>query len=176
MTRSWIFVAVLVLTPLAVYWPTVFHEYGFRDDYADLREAREVPQNVVRFTSSLARPLYGALLIATVSPLGGVVENLQWLRLGSVLLLGLLGSALWRVLMRAHWPPVDAAVAALMVTLLPAAQITVGWSIAWPIALSLLLSLTGFRMTDAALARRGGARVALGLAAGAAYCAAFLAS
>src|SRR5262249_23820047 len=33
--------ALLLLVPIGVYWPTVFHEYGFRDDYAQLREARD---------------------------------------------------------------------------------------------------------------------------------------
>lgn len=172
--RARLLAAVLLIAPLAVYWPTVFHEYGFRDDYAHLRETREAPETLLRHTSSYARPLYGALLIATVRPLGGSVENLQWLRLASVLLLGVVGVALWHVLARSGWPPLDAAAVGLLVTLLPAAQVTAGWSIAWPIALALLLALAGFRGTDVALTARGARRAASWLSAGAAYAAAAL--
>ena len=41
--RAWLIAAVLLILPLIVYWPTVSHEYGFRDDYAHLREVRERP-------------------------------------------------------------------------------------------------------------------------------------
>jgi hypothetical protein len=169
--RTGLLAAVLLVVPLAVYWPTIFHEYGFRDDYAHLRETRETPETLLRHTSSYARPLYGALLVATVRPLGGSVKNLQWLRLASVLLLGLVGVALWQVLARSGWPLLDAAAVGLLVTLLPAAQVTIGWSIAWPIALALLLALAGYRGTDAALAARGARRAVWWLLAGAAYAA-----
>ena len=39
----------LVLLPLLVYGNTIFHRYGFRDDYAIIREAREEPGTVLRF-------------------------------------------------------------------------------------------------------------------------------
>ena len=167
--RTWLCLALLLFAPVAVYWPTVFHEYGYRDDYAHLREAREVPQHLIRFTSSYGRPVYGTLLVASVRELGGDVANLQWLRLASVVLLGLLGIALMRLLQRSGWSATDSAVVGLAVALLPAAQVTVGWSIAWPIALALLLALGGFGATDMALRRHGWARVAVWGGAFAAY-------
>jgi hypothetical protein len=156
--RAWIY-AALLLVPLAVYWPTVFHDYGFRDDYAHLREAREIPEHLIRFTSSYGRPVYGALLVASVRQLGGEVANLQWLRLGSVLLLVLVGITLVRLLQRSGWSTLDSAAVGLAITLLPSAQVLVGWSIAWPISLSLLCALGGFAATDAALAQHGRRRV-----------------
>ena len=39
--RALILTAVLALLPVAVYWQTATHEYGFRDDYAHLRESHE---------------------------------------------------------------------------------------------------------------------------------------
>ena len=174
MTRTLLGAALLLVTLLAVYAPTVFHEYGFRDDYAHLRESRETPESLLRFTTSYARPLYGALLVATVPPLGGAVASLQWLRLAAVLLLALVGAMLWRTFERSGWPTADSAAVGIVIPLLPAAQITVGWSIAWPIALSLLLTLAGFRATEAALARRGFPRAAVWSGAGAAYAAAAL--
>ena len=172
--RGWIAFGLFVLVSAAVYWPTVFHEYGFRDDYAHLREAREIPEHLIRFTSSYGRPAYGTLLVASVRPLHGEVAHLQWLRLGSVLLLALVGSGLMRSMRRSGWSAIESAAAGLAITLLPAAQVTVGWAIAWPIALALLLTLGGFAATDAALARTGWRRIGPWCAGLAAYLAAGL--
>jgi hypothetical protein len=158
--RRFLWLALFLSVSAAVYWPTVFHEYGFRDDYAHLREAREIPEHLIRFTSSYGRPVYGALLVASVRQLGGEVENLQWLRLGSVLLLALVGATLMRLMRRCGWPVLESASVGALVMLLPAAQVIVGWSIAWPIALAQLLALGGFAATDAALSAGGGKRLA----------------
>jgi hypothetical protein len=157
--RNWICIALFLLVLIATYWSTVFHEYGFRDDYAHLRETREIPTHLMRFTASYGRPVYGALLVAAVRPLGGEVANLKWLRLGCVFLLALVGLVLMRLLQRAGWSTFESAAVGLWIGLLPAAQITVGWSIAWPLALGLLLSLAGFAATDAAAARTGWPRL-----------------
>ena len=172
--RGWVCFGLFLLVSAAVYWPTVFHEYGFRDDYAHLREAREIPEHLVRFTSSYGRPAYGALLVASVSRLHGEVGNLQWLRLGSVFLLVLVAMGLMALMRRSGWSGVESAAAGFAITLLPAAQITVGWAIAWPIALSVLLALGGFAATDSALARTGWRRVGAWCAGLAAYLAAGL--
>ena len=157
--RGWVTFGFFALVALAVYWPTVFHEYGFRDDYAHLREAREIPEHLIRFTSSYGRPGYGTLLVASVRHLHGEVAHLQWLRLGSALLLSLVGLSLMRSMRRSGWSAAESAAAGLAIMLLPAAQITVGWAIAWPIALSLLLALGGYAATATALARTGARRI-----------------
>jgi hypothetical protein len=172
--RKPIYLALFLLVTLAVYWPTVFHEYGFRDDYAHLRESREIPEHLIRFTASYGRPIYGALLVASVSPLGGEVANLQWLRLGAVFLLALVGVVLTRLLLHAGWSAFESAAVAMSIAMLPAAQVTVGWSIAWPLVLSLLLALGGFAATDAALARTGWKRLGAWTAGFGAYLAAGL--
>lgn len=174
LVRGWVCLGLFILVSAAVYWPTVFHEYGFRDDYAHLREAREIPGHLVRFTSSYGRPAYGALLVASVSRLHGEVANLQWLRLGSVFLLVLVATGLTLVMRRSGWSGVESAAAGLAIALLPAAQITVGWAIAWPIALSILAALGGFAATDAALVRTGWRRAGAWCAGLAAYLAAGL--
>ncbi|HEX7632620.1 MAG TPA: hypothetical protein VF388_10830, partial [Lacunisphaera sp.] len=97
MIRTRICFYVLLLTPLAVYWSTIFHDYGFRDDYSHLREAKEEPGKIVKFTASHGRPLYGALLETTFGVTDDVAE-LPWLRLTTVCLLTVLGLALWRQL------------------------------------------------------------------------------
>lgn len=154
MIRTRICLYVLLLTPLAVYWPTIFHEYGFRDDYSLLRESREEPGKIVKFTASHGRPLYGALLETTY----GVTEDvaqLPWLRLASVCLLTVLGLALWRQLYSSGWSEVDAAAVGLGVTLLPAAQVVAGWAVGWPQALALLLSIAGFSAIETEVERGG---------------------
>ncbi len=154
MIRTRLCLYILLLTPLAVYWPTIFHDYGLRDDYSLLRESREEPGKIVKFTASHGRPLYGALLETTF----GVVEDvsqLPWLRLTTVCLLTILGLAVWRQLYQSGWTEVDAAAIGLGITLLPAAQIAAGWAIAWPYALALLLSVAGFSAIETELERGG---------------------
>ena len=58
MIRTRICLYALILAPLAVYWQTVFEDFGFRDDYAHLRESREEPGKIVKFTASQGRPLW----------------------------------------------------------------------------------------------------------------------
>ena len=154
MTRTRLCFYILLLAPLVVYWQTIFTEYGFRDDYAQMREAREEPGKIVRFSASVGRPLFGALLESSFARIDEV-ENLQWLRLLSVLLLTLLGLAVWRQLYQSGWSEIDAAAVGLGITFLPAAQITVGWAIGWPWALAVLLGLAGFAAIETELERGG---------------------
>ena len=39
--RAWLLTGFLLLAPLIVFWPAIFHDYGLRDDYSTLREAHE---------------------------------------------------------------------------------------------------------------------------------------
>ncbi len=165
MTRTRICFYILLLTPLVVYWQTIFSEFGMRDDYAQMREAREEPGKIVRFSASVGRPLFGALLESSFAKIDEV-DNLQWPRLGGVLLLTILGLALWRQLYQSGWTEIEAAAVGLGVTLLPAAQITVSWAIGWPWALAVLLSLAGFAAIEAEL-ERGGLKRAVALVGGA---------
>lgn len=167
MKRTIVCLAVL-LAPLAAYWGTVFHEYAFRDDYAHLREVHEEPGKLFKFTSSNGRPVYGVLLEASVGLLRGVAD-LPWLRLASVLLLVALGAALWWQLRRSGWSDDEALGIAAAVPLLPAAQVTVSWAIAWPLALAALLSVAGFALVESRLTRSGWQRVAAVLGGGSLY-------
>jgi hypothetical protein len=164
MIRTRICLVILLIAPLAVYWQTVFHEYGLRDDYSHLREAREEPSKLVKFTASHGRPLYGALLETSYASLDGV-SGLQLLRLTDVLLLTLLAIALWRQLFQSGWTEIEAAVIGLGVVLLPAAQISTGWAINWPQILALLLAMAGFSAIETEL-ERGGLKRAVALLGG----------
>ncbi len=155
--RALIFVIALVLLPLAAYWQTATYEYGFRDDYAHLREVREEPGKLVKFTSSNGRPMYGMLLEQSLQHVR-TVPDLAWLRLASVGLLSLVGIALWAFLRRSGWGEVEAAAVGVGTALLPGAQVIVGWAIAWPIAVGLLAAVLGFWFVERHLERRGAGR------------------
>lgn len=164
MNRTRICLYILLFVPLLVYSPPIFHDYGFRDDYSHLREAREEPGKLVKFTASHGRPLYGALLETSFAEAADV-GNLPWLRLTSVLLLTLLGLALWRQLYQSGWSEVQAAAIGLGLTLLPASQVTAGWAVCWPHVLALLLSMAGFSAIETEL-ERGGMKRVVGLLGG----------
>src|SRR5882757_3998315 len=154
MIRTRICLYVLLLAPLAVYWQTVFEDYGFRDDYSHLRESREEPGKIVKFAASQGRPLYGALLETTFN-VTDEVGHLPMLRMTTVLLLALLALALWRQLYQSGWTEVEAAAIGLGVALLPAAQVAASWAVTWPHVLALLLSVAGFSAIEAELERGG---------------------
>lgn len=162
--RKWLGVAALLILPLVVYWPTITHEYGFRDDYSLLREVRERPGWVMTLTSSSGRPVYGAVLEASLYTIHQVSE-LATLRALAALLVGVVGVLLWWQLKRSGWSDIQAAATGAAVSLLPGAQIVVGWAISWPIALALIAALVGFQLVERGMhdvRRMGTASVAAG--------------
>lgn len=171
--RTWLVAAALIFLPLLVYWPTVSHEYGFRDDYAHLREVRERPGWLTELTTANGRPVYGLVLEASLNDVR-VVADLAALRLAGTLLLSLVGVLLWWHLRRSAWSESEAAALGAATTLLPGAQVIAGWAIAWPIALGLAAAVTGFALVDRGLAQSGMRRVAQIAAGGALYLAAGL--
>jgi hypothetical protein len=166
--RTWLTVAALLLLPLIVYWPTATHEYGFRDDYAHLREVRERPGWLTTLTTAHGRPVYGAALEASLENVDRV-EELARLRLTSAFLIGVFGVLLWWLLRRAGWSETHAAAMAAATTLLPGMQVVVGWAIAWPIAIGLVAALAGFALVDSGFSRSGVPRAALVASGGALY-------
>lgn len=166
--RTTLCLVILLVAPFAAYAPAIFHEYGFRDDYSLQRESHESPHDLIRFTSSYGRPLYGTLLVASLR-FTETVTDFQWPRGLSVLLLALVATALWRTLQAAGWPTGDALAAGLAIVFLPSAQVFAGWAIAWPIAFAALCALGGFRAAEAALAAGSGRRAAYALAGVALY-------
>ena len=98
-----IVVALLLLVlPLATYWNTTFHDFGLRDDYANLREAHEEPGKILQFTASHARPVYGWLLQQSFERIDGITD-LEWLRLIGAAGLGLTAVVLFGLLVRVGW-------------------------------------------------------------------------
>jgi hypothetical protein len=166
--RTWLTIAALLILPLVVYWPTVTHEYGFRDDYAHLREVRERSGWLTTLTTAHGRPVYGAALEASLRTVERVGE-LTTLRLTSALLIGLVGVLLWSQLRRSGWNETEAAAMGAAVTLLPGMQVIAGWAIAWPIALGLVAALAGFALVERGVHATGFARVWPVAAGGALY-------
>jgi hypothetical protein len=156
--KAWTIAVVLLLMPLAAYWPTVFHYYGLRDGYSNLREAHEEPGKVLHFCASHARPIYGRLLEITFRQIS-TVRDLQWIRLLSTLLLGALSLASYQGLRHLGWSANMSLTFALWIALVPSAQVIAGWSIGWPYTVAALSALGSFFVADYAIAgHRGGWR------------------
>ena len=161
--RAWLLTAMLFLVPLVAYWPATFHDYGLRDDYSNLREAHEEVGKVMLFCASHARPIYGWLLQATYGQTSSV-QNLQWLRFVAALLLGAISLVSFRGLRAVGWSVNTSLVFAVLVSLVPSAQVIAGWAIGWPYAATALLAIGGFFTVEGALAL--GLRAGVGRAVG----------
>jgi hypothetical protein len=120
-----------VPVPLATYWPATFHDFGLRDDYSNLREAHEEPATVIKFCASHARPIYGWLLQATYGQTD-TVQSLQWMRFAASLLLGALSLVSFRGLRALGWSFSTSLCFALLLALIPSAQVMAGWAVGWP--------------------------------------------
>src|SRR3984957_9916326 len=161
--RAWLLTAMLFLVPLVAYWPATFHDYGLRDDYSNLREAHEEVGKVMRFCASHARPIYGWLLQATYGQTS-TVQNLQWLRFVAALLLGAISLVSFRGLRAVGWSINTSVCFAVLLSLVPSAQVIAGWAIGWPYAATALLAVGGFFTVEGALAI--GLRAGVGRAVG----------
>lgn len=152
--RTRICLYVLLLAPLVVFWQTVFQDYAHRADYLNLAEAHDQSGKLVRSSAAEGRPLGGAML-ETSFLAAGEVENLQWLRLCTVLLLTLLGLVLWRQLYQSGWNEVEAAGVGLGTVLLPSSQVLAGTAAYWPQVVTLLLAVAGFSAIETEVERGG---------------------
>ena len=159
--RPWMFTALLFLVPLIAFWPATFHDYGLRDDYSNLREAHEEVGKILQFCASHARPVYGWLLQASYGQTTSV-QNLQWSRFGAALLLGALSLVSFRGLRAVGWPIGSSVCFALMLSLVPSAQVIASWAVGWPYAATALLAFGGFFIVEGALA--AGLRAGVGRA------------
>jgi hypothetical protein len=148
--RAWMLTALLFLIPLVAYWPATFHDYGLRDDYSNLREAHEEVGKVLQFCASHARPIYGWLLQATYGQTSSV-QNLHWLRFVAALLLGAVSLVSFRGLRAVGWSLNTSLCFAVLLTLVPSAQVIAGWAVGWPYAATALLAFGGFFTAEGAL-------------------------
>jgi hypothetical protein len=161
--RAWMLTAMLLLLPLAAYWPATFHDYGLRDDYSNLREAHEEVGKVVKFCASAARPVYGWLLQATFKQTSSV-QNLEWMRFFSALLLGAISLVSFRGLRTLGWSFNASLCFAVLLALVPSTQVIAAWAIGWPYAATALLAIGGFFTAEGALTV--GLRAGVGRAVG----------
>ena len=148
--RAWLLTALLFLVPAITYWPATFHDFGLRDDYSNLREAHEEPRTVVKFCASHARPIYGWLLQSTYGQTA-TVQDLQWMRFAASLLLGALSLVSFRGLRALGWSFSTSLCFAILVSLIPSAQVIAGWAVGWPYAATALLAFGGFFTVEGAL-------------------------
>ncbi len=141
----------------ADYGDTIFHRYGFRDDYSIIREAREEPAKLMYVYGSQGRTFYGWLLKISAGRTPAIAD-LCWLRVAGALGLGLVAAGSFFVLRRQRWPDGWAALMAALLVLLPSGQSIVAWGICWPHLVAAGLGLAAFA---AAERRFGSARLGL---------------
>jgi hypothetical protein len=137
----------LVVLPLLNYGDTIFHRYGFRDDYSIIREAREEPGKLMNFFGSQGRPVYGCLLKLSAGHTPDI-GDLCWLRVAGATCLGLVAAGLYFVLRRQRWPDGWAALTAALLVLLPSGQLIAGWGICWPHMVAAGLGLAAFAAAE----------------------------
>jgi hypothetical protein len=148
--RALLVTGLLFLMPVLAYWSATFHDFGLRDDYSNLREAHEEMGKVLAFCASHARPIYGWLLQVTFGQISSV-QNLQWLRLGASLLLGALSLVSFRGLRALGWSFNSSICFAILLALVPSAQVIAAWAIGWPYAFAALLAFGAFFAVEGAL-------------------------
>jgi hypothetical protein len=153
---GWLLTALFFLVPLLTYWPATFYDYGLRDDYSNLREAHEEPGTILNFCASHARPIYGWLLQATYGQTDSV-QSLHWMRFTGSLLLGAVSLVMFRGLRALGWSFNTALCFAILLALVPSAQVIAGWAIGWPYAAAALLAIAGFFTVEGALTVGGSA-------------------
>jgi hypothetical protein len=148
--RAWLLTALLFLVPVVAYWPATFHEFGLRDDYSNLREAHEEPHTVINFCASHARPIYGWLLQSTYGQAASV-HDLEWMRFGAALLLGAISLVTFHGLRALGWSFRTSLCFAVLLALIPSAQVIAGWAVGWPYAAAALLAMCAFLTVENAL-------------------------
>jgi hypothetical protein len=136
----WLVASALLLLPLIIYSNTLFARFGFRDDYAILREVHEEPGKVIRHVGTFARPLYGIMLQVFFERVEGI-DQLWKGRVASALCVGAVSAVLFLALLNLNWPPWTSALLGALMAVLPAAQVIVSWAICWPHLLGGLCSL-----------------------------------
>lgn len=150
----WLLLTLVGLLPFAVYAPAITERYGFRDDYSTLREAQDSLQTTRVFCASQGRPLYG-IFLSYVSRWAGTVDNLIYLRALGIALVGLVAVLLtWTLHRRVGLTLEISAGLGLLATMLPSAQVRVGWAICGPHLMGALFGLAAFVVADRPVSNR----------------------
>jgi len=156
----WLVASALLLLPLIIYSNTLFGRFGFRDDYAILREVHEEPGKVIRHVGTFARPLYGIMLQVFFERVDGI-DDLWKGRVASALCVGAVSSMLFLALLKLNWPIWTSALLGALMSVLPAAQVIVSWAICWPHLVGGLCSFAAFLVGQKGGAVRSAAAVSL---------------
>ncbi len=156
----WLVASALFLLPLIIYSNTLFARFGFRDDYAILREVHEEPGKVIRHVGTFARPLYGVMLQVFFERVDGI-DDLWKGRVASALCVGAVSAMLFLALLKLNWPTWTSALLGALMSVLPAAQVMVSWAICWPHLVGGLCSFAAFLIGQKGGAWRIGAAVSL---------------
>jgi hypothetical protein len=168
--RIWfcLLATLLLLLPTYVYWNTIQAQYGLRDDYSVVREAREEPVQIMRFCGSHARPVYAWLLQKSFKHIDSIRE-LSLARLMGSVSLGLVSASVFALLVLLYrWPVLKSVCVGALLALVPSGQVIVSWGILWPYNVAVLFSLGSFALAEIAFRKtpdqRGTQYILVGLA------------
>ena len=139
----WLVACALLLLPMIIYSNTLIARFGFRDDYAILREVHEEPGKVFRHVGTFARPLYGVMLQVFFERVDGI-DDLWKGRVASALCVGAISAMLFLALLKLNWPTWTSALMGALISVLPAAQVIISWAICWPHLVAGLCSFAAF--------------------------------
>lgn len=141
---------LLLVLPTCVYWNTIWAQYGLRDDYAVVREAREEPRQIMRFCGSHARPVYGWLLQKSFKQIDHI-GDLSLARLMGSVSIGLVSVSVFALLALLYrWPLLKSVCVGALLALVPSAQVIASWGILWGYNVAVLLSLGAFALAEIA--------------------------
>ena len=148
--QFWFVALFLLLLPTCVYWNTISAQYGLRDDYAVVREAREEPSQIMRFCGSHARPVYAWLLQKSFKQIDHI-RDLSLARVMGSVSLGLVSVSVFALLVVLYrWPLLKSVCVGMLLALVPSAQVIASWGILWAYNVAVLLSLGAFALAELA--------------------------
>ena len=140
----------LALLPSLLFWDGLWLRFGFRDDYSTLREAHEEPGKLFLFCAAQGRPIYGILVESTFAELDGI-NALPWARVLGALSIGIVCAGMAYLLEKQGWPRRISVASALLLGVLPSAQVVINWGSCWPHAFASALGVIAFALSDRGL-------------------------
>lgn len=138
-----LWLGAITLFIFGAYYPVIFNEYGFTDDYITITFHKLVgPWDFKTLYTALGRPICSVFTGYAFAPVE-TISDLSYLRAYSVLWLIISGGAAFLFLRNLKISPECALLVAAAVTLNPAAGVFAGWAITFIYPTSIFLSLLG---------------------------------
>mgnify|MGYP006077372169 CR=1 FL=1 len=138
-----LWLGAIALLLLGAYYPVIFSEYGFTDDYYAITLHKTVgPWDFKTLYTVLGRPICSVLTGYAFAPVE-TISDLAYVRAISVITLAITGMSAFLILRNFRISESCALLVAAVLTLNPAAGVFAGWAATFIYPLSVLISLIG---------------------------------